>query len=121
METTTERCTRLAVALEDIVAQESAALAAGDYETVVGLQDRAGPVVEYLAAQAAEVARSPALSERIGAIRARRARTLEIISHQAQHARAELAETGAARRRVARIAPVYGRATAAVSQLQVVG
>ncbi|MBL9186273.1 MAG: hypothetical protein JNK23_02225 [Opitutaceae bacterium] len=121
MQAAAEHCARLAVALEDLAAQESAALTAGDFETIVALQDRAGPLVDFLVGHAGEVARRPDLSARLGAIHTRRARTLEMLSQEAQRAREELAETGAACGRVARIAPVYGRPAAVVSQLQGVG
>lgn len=121
MQTTAERCARLTAALGDLAAQEAAALAAQDFDAVLALQDRAGPIVELLAAHADEISRRPALRAELDTIRARRARTLEQISTETERTRSELAETGVAQRRVARIAPVYGRAAMAVSQLHAVG
>jgi hypothetical protein len=121
METPAQRCTRLAAALDDLAAQEAAALAAGDFDTVLALQDRAAPLVEFLAARAGEIARHAPLAAALAAVQARRGRSAAHLAAAIARARGELAEAGAARRRVARIAPAYGRGPASASQLCAVG
>jgi hypothetical protein len=54
METPAQRCARIVSALEDLVNQEAAALRAGDFDAVNEIQDRAAPLVEFLALHATE-------------------------------------------------------------------
>jgi hypothetical protein len=121
METLAQRCTRIAVALDDLAAQEAAALAAEDFDTVVALQDRSAPLVAFLAAQAGEISRQPPLAAAVAAVQARRRHSAARLAVSIERARGELDEAGAARRRIARIAPAYGRGAVAASQLCAVG
>ena len=57
METPEQKCLRLLGALEDLAQAENVALAAGDTEGLVSLQERAAPLVAYLAEHGAAIDR----------------------------------------------------------------
>lgn len=121
METPVQRCVRIATALDDLAAQEAAALAAHNFSGVLVLQDRAAPLVEFLAANAASHAGDAVLRTRVAAVQARRACTSALLAAEIERARTELLEAGFAQNQVAKIGPAYGRAAAARSQLCAVG
>lgn len=108
MENTAQMCGRLIVALEDLTAQEAVSLETRDFAALISIQDRAAPLVELLAAKAAEIS-DPALRARLAALHARRSRTGEWLSVEIELAREQLGETHAAQRRIAQVAPAYGR------------
>lgn len=111
METTAQTCSRLLTALEDLAAQEAAALDARDFPAAVAIQGRAAPLVEHLAAHGPPVAdKDPAFRARVAAFHAHRLQMGEWLATQVARAREELREMDSSRRRVAQIAPVYGRA-----------
>jgi hypothetical protein len=122
MESAAQTCARLIAALEDLAGQEAAALQTRDFATAIEIQDRAAPLVAHLAAHARDLT-DPAQQARLRAVQEKRDRTGEWLAEQIERARAELARTSAARRRVAQIAPVYGRspAGAASGHLSAVG
>ena len=120
METTGQACDRLVTALEDLLAQEAAALAQGDFGAALELQERAAPLVDYLAAHGPRAA-APALRSRIGALCERRSAAGDRLAAAIARVREELGDTQTAQRRVARIAPAYGRSSAAARQLSAVG
>lgn len=121
METPAQTCARLVAALEDLVAQEATALQARDFAAVVQIQDRAAPLVEHLAAHVDDIV-EPRLRERIGRIRAQRHRSGEWLAEQIERTRQELLQTHASRRRVAQVAPAYGRGSStAPTRLSAVG
>jgi hypothetical protein len=120
METPAQMCTRLLTALEDLAAQEAATLQARDFATAIAIQDRAAPLVELLAAHREEL-NDPTLRARVAELFARRSRTGEWLAEQMARVREELRQTDVARRRVAQVAPVYGRASTLPRQLSAVG
>ena len=120
METPAQRGARLVNALETLVAEESAALHAGDFEAAGTLADRAGPVVEWLTAHADVI--TPGLQAQLLDVRRQRQHNAEFLEAQIARTRADLQQIAASRRRVAQIAPVYGRgAMTPRGRLSVVG
>jgi hypothetical protein len=120
METPAQRCARIVSALEDLVNQEAAALRAGDFDAVNEIQDRAAPLVEFLALHATE-GDTPQLRQRIGTLETQRQRSADELDAGIARLRDEMQRTTVARRRVAQIAPVYGRPSAPRPQLRAVG
>lgn len=121
METPGQTCARLIEALEDLADREAATLRTHDFAAVAEIQERAAPLVEYLATHGPAIADN-ALRARIWDLLRRRAQTGEWLELQLAEARAEMGQTRASQHRVARIAPVYGTAPMPVSgQLLAVG
>ena len=115
-------CARLLAALEELAAQEAASLAARDFAAVVHLQERAAPLVAHLAEHGPGVAKDdPALVGRIAAWLARRHETGEWLAGQIARTKEKLSEVEAAQRRVARVAPAYGRGAEVSRRLCEVG
>ena len=108
METSAQRCLRIVAALEDLVHQESASLAKRDWTSVEAVQERAGPLVDFLAAHSPTSADDAALRARIAALQQRREETSRSLGEQIAQARIELQQAQAAKRRLSRIAPAYG-------------
>lgn len=100
---------RLLGALDELVAQETATLASGDFEAVADIQQRAAPLVDGLTALGAEAADDIARA-RVAALLARRQHNIDFIETQLATAREELLALQEGARRVARVLPVYGRA-----------
>lgn len=108
MQTSAQRCARLVAALEDLAAQEEASLRAKDFAAVASLQARAGAVVADLVSRAGEV--SAVLRARIIAVLEQRERSSARLAEAIAETREALRETDRSQRRVAQVAPVYGRA-----------
>ena len=108
METAAQRCRRIVGALEDLVHQESASLAKRDWAGAEAVQERAAPLVDFLAASSPSIADDAALRARIAALQQRRAETSRSLGLQIAQAKNELQQALAAKRRVAQIAPAYG-------------
>jgi hypothetical protein len=108
MDTPAQMCARLVAALEDLSAQELASLEARDFEAAIAVQDRAAPLLEHLVAHWPEVP-EPQLKARMLEIIQRRNRTGEWLAEQVTQARQQLEEMQVTQRRVARVAPAYGR------------
>lgn len=121
MESPVQRCTRIVTALEDLAGQEAAALAHRDFATVLALQDRTTPLVEFLITSGATQMREPGLRRRVRALHELRQKTSETLAVAMANTRADLQQTQVAQRRVAQIAPAYGQNAPRVSQLQAVG
>ena len=119
METPAQRGARLIAALEDLVAQETAVLRNGDFDEANTVADRTAPIVEWLADHPTFVPAS--LQERLAAIGSQRARNAEFLDSEIARTREELQQVAVSRRRVAQIAPVYGRAAAQPTRLSAVG
>jgi len=113
MESPPRKFTRLLTALDELVGQEAATLAARDYAAVGEIQRRAEPLVAGLAALGAEAADETARA-RVAALLARRQHSLDFLETQLATARAELLAVQESARRVAQIAPVYVRAGSGV-------
>ncbi len=121
METSYQRCLRMAVALEDLVAQEAAALESRDYTEVSILQDRAAPLVDFLAQNASTHCGDIALRNRIAAVQQLRARSSALLASEMARTRAELHESQHAQRQVAKVAPAYARSASIRAKLCAVG
>ncbi|HWL16857.1 MAG TPA: hypothetical protein VNR00_14715 [Opitutus sp.] len=104
-----EKFNRLVDALDDLVLQEAASLAHGDYDALQAIQERADPVVAGLSDLGSDVADERARA-RVAGLLARRQHSMEFLESQLAVARAELAALQESATRVAQIAPAYGRA-----------
>lgn len=113
-------CTRLLVALEDLANQEAGAIAAGDVVALEHIQRRAAPVVSYLCQHAGDVSDEGG-RHRIAAVIDRRSRALGRLSAQVEGARARLEDLRSNQRRIAVLAPMYGRPSPRQVRLSAVG
>lgn len=114
METPVQTCARLLGALEDLIGQETASLAARDFAAIRLIQQRAAPLVDYVGTHGPAVAKThPAIRTRVTAVLARRQQNLATLGAQIAETRQRLDETRQSQVRVARIGPAYGRATTA--------
>ena len=104
-----QKFNRLLGALDELVAQETATLADRDFEGVREIQERAAPVVAGLAELGPDVADELARA-RVAGLLARRQHNIDFIETQLATVREELQSLQESTRRVASIAPVYGRA-----------
>ncbi len=118
MSSPAQRCARLVSALEDLAAQEEASVRALDFAAVDAIQERASALIDALVAQSATL--NPALRARLAAVRTRRAATSDGLEAEIGRTRESLRETGATQRRVAQIAPAYGRPVVNRPRLQAV-
>lgn len=121
METPAQRCVRIVAALEDLAAQEAASIAAGDYPGALAVQDRAEPLVDFLANDASVPRNDTQLRKRVASICTRRQSTGEKLGAEMTQVRAELQQMQAAQSRVAKIAPVYGSEKPAIRRWQAIG
>jgi len=121
MESAAQRCERIVAALEDLAAQEAAGVAQGDYSAVQALHARTAPLVEFLADAGSEPLSVPGLRRRLVAVYELRHRSGEALATAMARTRLELAQTQAAQRRVARLAPTYGGQDFRAPQLHAVG
>jgi hypothetical protein len=104
------KCARIAAALGDLAGQESASLLQEDFAAVLTIQERAEPLIAFLAEHLPRLddgAASGVRSELAG-IFERRSRTAAALEEKLATLRGAMAETAAARGRAARVAPVYG-------------
>ncbi len=112
MQTPVQRGVRLVAALEDLVGQEEASLQAGDFSAVAEIQLRTDALIVDLAAQANDTPTTSGMRMRLSAVQARREQTSAWLEGEIETTRKALTETDRSRRRVAQIAPVYGRVAA---------
>lgn len=108
MESPAQKCVRLVTVLEDLVAQEAICLQTRNFAGAIAIQDRAAPLVEHLSTHGAAVA-DEALKHRITLLMERRRETGAWLTRELEHAREQLHGLQASQRRVAKVAPVYGR------------
>lgn len=121
MESPAQRCTRIVAALEDLVAQEAAAVAREDFVAVQALHERIAPLVEFLVSAGADLLGAAGLRRRLTAVYDLRHRSGEAVAAAMARVRSELDANQASRRRAARIAPAYGQPGVRTSQLQAIG
>jgi hypothetical protein len=122
MQTPAQRCTRIVAALEDLVAQETVALANHDYAAVLTLQERTAPLVDFIVTNGAAYVTAPELRARLDLLQRRRGQNSASLTAEIERARTEFQETCVAQRRVASVAPAYAKTVKATSQrLQAVG
>ncbi len=110
MATASEKCARITGALGDLAEQEAVSLAQEDLPAVLTIQDRAAPLVAFLADHLPALSGSEAERVRsaLAEIFDRRARTAALLDDKLSGLRGAMADTVAARGRAARVAPVYG-------------
>jgi hypothetical protein len=122
MQTPAQRCARIVTALEDLVSQETAALANHDYAAVLTLQERTAPLIDFIVTNGAAYVTAPELRARLDLLQRRRGQNSASLTAEIDRARSDFQETCAAQRRVASIAPAYAKtATATSRRLQAVG
>lgn len=109
MESPSQKFDRLLRALGELVAEEAAAIEAGDYEATAETQQRAQPVIDALADLAPSVG-SAAARARLESLVQRRQRSIEVLEARMSVVHGELEVLRKSTQRVARIVPVYGRA-----------
>jgi hypothetical protein len=114
METPFQTATRLLAALEDLVAQESTLLHAHEFIGAVEIQGRAAPLVEKLAALAADP-EVIALQPRVAALIERRNINGQFLDTQLNRLQDELRRVDEARSRLAKLLPAYATAPRAPS------
>jgi hypothetical protein len=107
-ETPAQQCARIVRALEDLAAQEAAAVETCDFTAAYGVQERAAPLVDFLVQQA-DSFRDEALANRVKAVHTLRAKTGERLGAEIVRTREALREMQAVRSRVAQVGPAYGR------------
>ncbi len=120
METPVQKCARLVTALEDLVAQEAVCLQTRDFAAAISIQDRAAPLVEHLSLHGPNVA-DQALRRRVETLIARRNDTATWLATELRQTREQLLGLQASQRRVAKVAPAYGRGSDSRRQLCVRG
>lgn len=104
------QCARIASALDDLAGQEAASLAQEDFAAVLTIQDRAAPLVAFLAEHlpALGAGESADVRRDVAGIFERRRSTAALLDDKLAALRGAMAETAAARGRAARVAPIYG-------------
>jgi hypothetical protein len=120
METPVQRCFRLLAALEEMVAQEAACLASSDFGGLVGLQQRAEPLVAHLGRYGSTIA-DEEFRSRVGSWLARRREIAGLLSARISETRERLNQLESSRRRVARVVPVYAHNSQVTRRLSAVG
>lgn len=107
METSAQRVARLITALEELITEEATTLRHGDYAAAATIAGRAQPVVDWIVNHASLL--TPETRERLVAVQAERAANETLLADELARAREALRQVATSRRRVAQIAPVYGR------------
>lgn len=118
-ESPSEKCARLVVALEDLASQEAVCLKSRDFAAVLSIQGRVEPIIGYLSQHAADV--DPAVRDRIAVVLKLRHESGEWLAEELGKTRAELDALEAKKRRVAVVAPVYGKGPVPRSRLNIKG
>jgi hypothetical protein len=97
--------------LDELVTREAATLAEHDYTAVVQIQSSAEPLVAAIADMGSVISDAVARA-RVAGLLARRQHSIDFLESQLATARSELMAVQESTVRVAKIAPVYGRAPA---------
>jgi hypothetical protein len=121
MEAPAHACVRVIAALDDLVEQEAAALRNEDWTAVAGLQERIGPLVDFLTLEGMQGTNGSELRDRMAAVYARREGTSRLLARTIEQTKRDLEQTRVVRRRVAQIAPAYAGIAATRHRLQAVG
>jgi len=111
MEAPQQKFNRLVGALDELVTREAATLAEHDYTAVVQIQSSAEPLVAAIADMGSVISDAVARA-RVAGLLARRQHSIDFLESQLATARSELMAVQESTVRVAKIAPVYGRAPA---------
>jgi len=120
METPQQRCARLTKALGDLADQEAACVRAGDFDSVASLQQRAAAIVQDLTTNGV-LAADNQTRRQLASIVERREKTAAEIQAHLLRTQERLDQLDANRRRVSKIAPVYGRGVAQHRKLAFTG
>ena len=107
-------------ALEDLVAQEAASLASGDFAAMIDLQQRAEPLIAHLGRHGAGIVDDD-FRARVGDWLARRREIAGLLAARISETRERLNQLEASRRRVARVGPAYGQGAGMSRRLSAVG
>jgi type VI protein secretion system component VasF len=110
MESDGQKFDRLLTALEVLFEEEAVMIGASDYSAAAEVQKRANPLVDALANLAPRI-KSTAARTRLDSLLQRRQESLGALESKVAAARTELEALQQSSQRVARIAPVYGRAS----------
>ncbi len=113
MAATAQDCARMVTALADLADQEGAALRAGDYAAVAGIQTRCAPLLEFLSAHAETMRDRADLVGELRRIRALRNASSSHLQNRLDETRDELGTLQSSRRRLNQVAPAYGHAASA--------
>lgn len=100
---------RLIVAIDDLVAQETAMIQAADYAAVGEIQRRLEPLIAALTTLGPHI-EAPESRDRVRAVLETRQRNIDELGRKVASAKEELNALQRSTRRAARIAPAYGRA-----------
>lgn len=108
METPGQTGVRLLAALDDLVTQEAAAVLAGDFGVLPGLQARTAAVGEKLGSLTGDPAVA-AMRLPVAVLLERREQTHRQLTQRLTAVRREIERLRAVRQRVTRLGPVYGK------------
>ena len=106
---------------EDLAEQEAAALANRDFTSVLALQERTQPLIDFVVTTGASAASRPDLRLRLTTLHGRRRQTGEALAAEMERTRGDLQQTQIKQRKIARIMPVYGQTAAVPRRLQAIG
>lgn len=99
---------RLLSALEELASEETVLLRSLDLFEAVQLAERAAPLIERLCGLLAEAPEIGTLRPRVEALVAQRRRNSAMLDSHLARLQSELRRVEEARKRLARVAPVYG-------------
>jgi len=99
---------RLLTALEDLASEETVLLRSLDLFEAVQLAERAAPLIERLCSLLAEEPEIRDLRPRVEALVAQRRRNSAMLDSHLVRLQSELRRVEEARKRLSRVAPVYG-------------
>lgn len=106
METPYQSATRLLVALDELLGEETALIRTMDFVEAVAVRERTAPLVERLCSLAAD-ADVMRLQPRVYALLERWSQNHHFIENQLVRLQAELSRVSEARQRLRRVVPVY--------------
>lgn len=113
-----QTCTRIAEALEMLVAEEAVAVRSREFAAAAAIQERAAPLVEFLSVHAAHVSESRPVIERL---RGRREESSRQLEQAIGRMRDDLCALEFSRRRLARMSPAYVQSRPTPPRLSVAG
>lgn len=120
MESPGQACIRLVTALEALCEEEAACLRHSDFDNVIAIQARIGPIVLRLSTLASE-APNEAIRTRIAAVIERREEATKWLAAEIERTRERLNEIRGSQRRAAQVGPAYGSQKIVRSQLSARG
>ncbi len=106
-ESSRQHCARLVSALADLADQEAASLRARDFAAVLEIQRRAAPIVADLESTGPAAA-DQSLRNQLSAVLRLRENTVRELQAQIEDAKQQIDSLDVSKRRVSKVAPVYG-------------